>query len=273
MEQYYELLGVALNASRDDITRAYHHQRERYSPERLTELDPEFRAIAETRLQELEQAYQALLTHTQSPAAALAQAKPKPGVTRRELGMAFGGAIVGLVIIGLVWFFAARPAETALPPLTAINRPAADFTLETTDGQSLKLSDYRGKVVMLNFWFTTCPPCKEETPALQEAYRRLSDQGLVIIGVNVRANERGGSDGDNDVRRFLEDYGVTYTNVFDREGIVGRDYQVYVLPTTFFIDRDGAIRYARFSTVTTDEVERVFRQLSQETATGSIMTR
>src|SRR5437764_1505959 len=79
------------------------------------------------------------------------------------------------------------------------NRPAPNFALAGIDGRTVRLSDYRGKVVLLNFWYTGCAPCREETPALEAAYKKLAPQGLQIIGMNVRANERRGADGDADI--------------------------------------------------------------------------
>lgn len=187
-------------------------------------------------------------------------------LSRRELIGLIGGVLAGLLVIGIVWTMADSSAQPALPSLAQIDRPATDFTLASLDGAPVKLSDYRGKVVMLNFWYTDCPPCKEETPALQEVHRRLADQGLVIIGVNVRGNEPAGTPGDAKIKGFLEQYGVTYPIAIDTRGDVGRLYQVYVLPTTFFIDPAGTVRYARFGSLNADEVERTFAALRQQAA-------
>ena len=130
----------------------------------------------------------------------------------------------------------------------------------------MRLSDYRGKIVLLNFWYTGCAPCREETPALQAAYQKLAPQGLQIIGMNVLANERKGADGLADIRSFIESYNVTYPIVLDTDSQSGRDYQVYVLPTSLMIDGEGKIRYLLFSATTTEEVEALFTKLQQETS-------
>jgi thiol-disulfide isomerase/thioredoxin len=132
----------------------------------------------------------------------------------------------------------------------------------------VRLSDYRGKVVLLNFWYTGCEPCREETPALEAAYKKLAPQGFEIIGMNVRANERRGADGDADIRTFIEAHGVSYPIALYSYSQSGRDYQVYVLPTSLMIDREGKIRYLLFSATTTEAVEALFTKLQQETSAG-----
>jgi len=171
-------------------------------------------------------------------------------------------------VIAFVWVLAGRSAGAALPPAAQTNRPAPDFALAGIDGQTVRLSDYRGKVVLLNFWYTGCEPCREETPALEAAYKKLAPQGLEIIGMNVRANERRGADGDADIRTFVEAHGVSYPIALDSDSQSGRDYQVYVLPTSLMIDREGKIRYLLFSATTTEAVEALFTKLQQETSAG-----
>ncbi|KPV47973.1 hypothetical protein SE17_40580, partial [Kouleothrix aurantiaca] len=115
-------------------------------------------------------------------------------------------------------------------------------------------------------WYTGCAPCREETPALQAAYQKLNAQGLQIVGVNVRDNERNGADGETDIRKFMADHKVTYPIALDAGSKVNRDYQVYVLPTSVMIDRAGKVRYLLFSAVTASDVEALFNTLQQETS-------
>jgi thiol-disulfide isomerase/thioredoxin len=123
--------------------------------------------------------------------------------------------------------------------------------------------------VLVNFWYTNCAPCREETPALQAVYSKLAGQGLQIIGVNVRGNERAGADGEADIRAFANGNGVTYPIALDTDGQVDRDYQVYTLPTSFLIDKGGNVRYLLFSAVTSDEVEALFNKLQQEASASA----
>jgi cytochrome c biogenesis protein CcmG, thiol:disulfide interchange protein DsbE len=274
MDTYYTVLEIPTTATVDEVAVAYQRQRERYSPERVVALGPEFRQIAEERTAALDQAYVVLsdaarravydrqLTGEKPPA----QRAPGGGLSRREVLMALGGAAVGLLLIALVWVLSGRNAQPALPPVGELNRPAPDFTLPGLDGQDIRLSDYRGKVVLVNFWGTWCEPCKEETPALQQSYQKLRDQGLVIIGVDLRNQEGDGAEGVDNVRSFTERYGVTYPIALDIKGETARAFQIYPIPTSYFIDPNGTIRYVRVSTLTAEEVEVLFTKLRQATS-------
>lgn len=276
MNTYYTLLDIPARATHDEITAAYQRQRERYSPNRVAALGDEFRTIAEARLTDLERAYAVLSNPDrrqeydrsmsigeQTPAA---RRPTQRGLTRRELIMAIGGALAGLLVIALVWVVVGSNAQPAGPSVGETRRPAPDFTLQGLDGSTVRLSDYRGKVVLVNFWGTWCEPCKEETPALQEAYRRLSGQGLMVIGVDLRNQERAGPAGDADVRAFAERYSVTYPIALDVAGETARAYQIFPLPTSFFIDQAGVMRFVRVGMVTTSDVEALFQRLQQEAA-------
>ena len=276
MDTYYALLGIPTGATTDEIAEAYRRQRERYSAERVAGLDADFKRIASERTHELERAFTVLSDpqrrHSYDQSIGIVAPQPKAGasqpgkrVSRREIIMAIGGAVVGLFIITTVWILAGRSTQPAGPPVAAVNRPAPTFTLSSLSGQPVNLSDYRGKVVMLNFWWSGCEPCREETPALQAAYQKLVDQGLVIVGVNVRGNERSGPNGISDVKNFVDTYKVTYPIVLDEQGEVDRNYQIYVLPTTVFIDQNGIERFRSFSAVNTDDVEHVFKDLQRQT--------
>jgi cytochrome c biogenesis protein CcmG, thiol:disulfide interchange protein DsbE len=270
MDTYYTLFEIPTHASAEQIEDAYRRQRERYSPTRVAALGDEFRRIADQRLAELDRAYAVLADADQRRAydarlgAPTARSPRRAGSGRREIAMAAGGALVGLLVIALVWVFAAPSATTARLPAAQQNRPAPTFSLPTLGGDDVRLEDYRGKVVLLNFWYTGCEPCREETPALQAAYQQLSGQGLEIIGVNVRQNERSGAEGDADIGKFIGSYGVKYPIALDTDNKVNRDYQVYVLPTSVMIDQRGQIRYLMFSAVSTADVEALFNTLQQE---------
>jgi len=276
MNTYYTLLDIPAQATAAEIEAAYQRQRERYSPERVAELGDEFRQVAEVRSADIERAHAVLADADRrraydasigiAPAAPAAPPARRNGLSQRELLMAAGGAVVGLLVIAFVWVLAGRSAPPSLPPAAQTNRPAPDFTLPDLNGSNVRLSDYRGKVVLVNFWYTNCAPCREETPALAAVYKKLSSQGLEIIGVNVRGNERAGAAGDEDIRKFTTENGVTYPIVLDTDSQTGRDYQVYTLPTSFMIDKTGKVRYLLFSAVTSDGVEALFNKLQQETS-------
>lgn len=120
--------------------------------------------------------------------------------------------------------------------------PAPDFTLTDQYGNTHTLSDYKGKVVFLNFWATWCPPCREEMPdiqALYEEYSASEDSEVVILGIAAP-----GSVDDRDeegVRAFLSENGYTYPVVMDLTGEQFQQYYIMAYPTTFMIDKDGNI--------------------------------
>ena len=114
-------------------------------------------------------------------------------------------------------------------------RSAPGFTLPRVDGGSLSLSDFKEKVIILDFWATWCSPCIREIPNFIDLYDKYKDKGLVIIGISV---DRGGI---NNVRSFCEDIGINYPVVMASEGVQQRYGGIRAIPTTFIIDRNGII--------------------------------
>jgi thiol-disulfide isomerase/thioredoxin len=137
------------------------------------------------------------------------------------------GALWGLTRLA----FGNSPGNT---PSIARGQGAPDFELQSVDGFSRKLSDYRGKAVMINFWASWCTPCKEEIPLLQAAYDQYSGS-LVVLGVNAGESEAV-------VRNYLERVRMTFPVLLDIGDEVSYLYQVRAFPTTLFIDRDGVIK-------------------------------
>ncbi len=115
---------------------------------------------------------------------------------------------------------------------------APDFKLQTLDGQTVALSDFRGKKVIVNMWATWCPPCRAEMPDMQKFYEKYKDEGVEILAVNLTQAEKN----KEDVARFLKDYGITFTVVLDEMGEVSEKYQAQAIPTSYLIDSKGIIR-------------------------------
>ncbi len=111
--------------------------------------------------------------------------------------------------------------------------PAPNFTLTTLAGQTLQLSHYRGKVVLLNFWASFCTPCREEMPALEALWQDYREQGLVVLAI---AADRGSID---PVRSFVEAGNYSFPIPLDPDGVVRKQYEVMALPTTYLIGREG----------------------------------
>lgn len=264
MTSYYDILGVAPDASPTDIDTAYATLKARYDIAGLEELDSDMQSVARQRLAELERAYTVLRDPEQRAAY---DAAPPPAaaankqLSRREVFSIAGGIALALVLIGVVWVLTDR--DNTLPSVGEVSRPAPDFTLSTLDGNTVSLSDYRGKVVLVNFWGTWCEPCIRETPALEAAYRAMQDDGLVIIGVNLTDDEIIQGNTEADIQAFVDQFSVTYPIALDREGTVLQQFRVYPLPTSFFVDPEGTIRYVRVGEITTDEVAALFADLRQ----------
>jgi peroxiredoxin len=111
------------------------------------------------------------------------------------------------------------------------------YQLHDLDGNPVRLEDLRGKAVWVNFFASWCPPCQGETPILRDLAERYEDQGLEVVGVSVQETTA------DDVQAYAERYQLPYTIGFDGSGHVFHQYRVYALPTQFFIDPDGRIRY------------------------------
>lgn len=142
-------------------------------------------------------------------------------------------SIILLVLIGAT-AFAIYSSVTEDKTIVGKGDQAPDFVLTDLDGNEVKLSDYRGKGVFLNFWGTWCPPCKREMPFMNSQYKEYKDKGVVVIAVNAGESRFV-------VEKFNEDYGLEFPMVIDNDSQVLDAYNIDPLPTTFLIDKDGKI--------------------------------
>jgi peroxiredoxin len=120
-----------------------------------------------------------------------------------------------------------------------VGAEAPSYAAATLAGDTLRLDDLRGRVVLLNVWATWCIPCVEEMPALQRLHDRLEQEGLSVVAVSVDAGSPG--NGDADVSSFVDRFGLTFTVLRDASGRIEDAFGVAGLPTTFVIDRNGRI--------------------------------
>jgi len=116
---------------------------------------------------------------------------------------------------------------------------APDFELTTLAGEPIRLSELKGKKVILNFWATWCPPCKAEMPHMQNFYEDYAEtENVEIVAVNLTSGDREAS-----VEEFVKDYGLTFPIPMDVEGEVGQKFQAVTIPTSYIIDTNGMIQH------------------------------
>lgn len=143
-----------------------------------------------------------------------------------------------VVIVGgfawlLVYGFTRDPRYIASP---LIGKQASSFTLTLFDGKTIRLEDFRGKAVFLNFWASWCPPCRAEARTLEAAWQSYKDRDVVFLGVDIQ-------DTEEDARAFIKEFGITYLNGRDASAKIAINYGVWGIPETFFIDRQGRITF------------------------------
>jgi peroxiredoxin len=145
-------------------------------------------------------------------------------------------------------------------------KAAPDFSLQTLDGQTLKLSDLRGKAVLLNFWATWCTPCKAEMPWFVDFQKQYGGQGLQIVGVAMDDAAK------DEIQSFAKKMGVNYPVVLGKESLADQYGGVDFLPTTFYIDRSGNIQDRVFGIVDRQEAEASVKKVLASVASAPVNT-
>ncbi len=121
-------------------------------------------------------------------------------------------------------------------PLPVVGNRAPSFTLKDTDGKTVRLSDFSGRVVVIDFWATWCHPCKESTAELEKLHRKYKDKGVVILGISMDS----GDSAMLKVKSFAEKNDLTYPMLID-DGKASESYAVYNIPATYILDRNHVI--------------------------------
>ncbi|MBH0201764.1 MAG: TlpA family protein disulfide reductase [Nitrospira sp.] len=145
----------------------------------------------------------------------------------RVVTAALAVCLTFLVSGGLVWGMGSR--------VPAVGTTAEDFRLVDLDGKPQSLSQYRGKVVLVNFWATWCKPCTTEMPAMQVTFDKLREKGFVVLAVNELEDEP-------KVRDHIKQHGHTFPVLMDRDNKVANQFGVFGLPVSVFIDEKGVVR-------------------------------
>jgi peroxiredoxin len=159
-----------------------------------------------------------------------------------------------------------EPAEMAsLGPVDAgpprVGEPAPDFALMSTDGQPVRLSELRGRAVLLNFWATWCGPCKVELPDFDSVYRSQRESDFTVLAVNFQESRK-------EARTYMAENNLDLPTLLDARGEVAQAYRVAGLPATFFIDRDGIVREVNLGLVTRDQLVKKLTAIGVTVAAG-----
>ena len=117
-----------------------------------------------------------------------------------------------------------------------LSKPAPDFTLKTLNGPNLRLEEYRGQVVLINFWASWCGPCRQEMPILDRLHQRYEDAGFAVLGVNVEGEVA-------PAKKIVDKSKVTFPVLIDAGQHVSELYDLEAMPSTVVVDRDGVVRY------------------------------
>ncbi len=190
-----------------------------------------------------------------APGGVLAAGRPALSLPRL---VATALTIVG--VAALAWYLngAGALSLTSLSgpsgPAPKVGEPAPEFEIELLDGSEVRLSDYRGRVVWVNFWATWCPPCRREMPEMEELAAQYTDAGLTVIGVNLREKQE-------DVAAYVDRLGLTFDIGLDRDGSAAAEYRVGGLPTHFFIDEHGVLQAAQYGPMDREIMEERLRSV------------
>src|SRR5262249_53814373 len=157
-----------------------------------------------------------------------------PSMTRAQMLELSAGVILLGGAIGAAAYWS-RPGPTGRADVFAVARPAEpavapDLELPDLAGQPVRLRDLRGRVVLLNFWATWCPPCREEMPALDALARELGPKGLTVLGVNFKESRP-------QIDAFVRERRLGFPMLLDADGLVSERYQVFALPGSVLVDR------------------------------------
>jgi peroxiredoxin len=175
------------------------------------------------------------------------------------------GIVMGLTLVGLwypatsVWSMGSR--------VPAVGMQVEDFQLTDLDGKTQSLSQYRGKIVLVNFWATWCKPCTTEMPAMQKIYDKLRDKGFMVLAVNELED-------DAKVREHIKQYGHTFPVLMDRDNKVANQFGVFGLPVTVFIDQEGRVQeYIKGGLLTEQKIEETVARIQKQEPVKAAVSR
>jgi cytochrome c biogenesis protein CcmG, thiol:disulfide interchange protein DsbE len=148
-----------------------------------------------------------------------------------------GVDVILIVVVGTLLVQRALPQAAAACNLGSGSEPAPAFELRSLDGTTVSLDDYRGQVVLVNFWASWCPPCRVEMPGFERVYRQRRDEGFVILGIATDTHA------EDAIREFVTEHDITYPILLANRDVIVDYGGIRALPESFLVDRDGIIRH------------------------------
>ena len=174
--------------------------------------------------------------------------------TQERKGMAGRIALAaGVIIVLLVAYaFLGQPVGNSL----IVGEPAPDFSLSLFDGQQVSLTNVRGQVVVVNFWASWCPPCRQEAPDLERVWQEYKDRNVLFVGITHK-------DVEAKSQSFMEEFGITYANGADSRRTIAKSYGVTGVPETYVVGPDGTLAFIRIGPVPEAELAAALEELVQ----------
>ena len=182
-------------------------------------------------------------------------------LSRRTAGTAALVMIIAGFLTLMGFGLANREPVTGNSGITRVGKPASTFVLPAIGGGEVDLADFSGQPIVINFWASWCPPCAQEAPILEDAWRRHAGDGVQFIGVDIQ-------DTDEDAAAYMAEFDVTYPNGVDRVGRVTVDYGIIGLPVTFFVGRSGIVERRWVGAIGEGELESRVAELLEGAAVG-----
>ena len=176
-----------------------------------------------------------------------------------RMNMIYRKPFLGLLVVGVALLIGSGLSWGMGSRVPVVGTSAEDFRLVDLDVKSQSLSQYRGKIVLVNFWATWCKPCTTEMPAMQASYEKLKDKGFVVLAVNELED-------DAKVRDHIKQHGHTFPVLMDRENKVANQFGVFGLPVSVFIDEKGVVQeYVKGGLLTEQLILDVVAKIQKQT--------
>ncbi len=181
--------------------------------------------------------------------------QPPEGVEKKSRGVSVGVIIAFALILGLLAVLGWRLFKVNSGQVDSGMAP--DFTLTSFEGETITLSELRGQVVIINFWASWCPPCREEAPYLEATWRKYKDRGVVFIGVDY-------VDTEEKALAYIDEFDITYFNGPDIGTRISYAYNMQGVPETFYVAKNGELRGVKIGPLYPPELDQKIEELLAE---------